>query len=567
MTFPEYFTKKGISSAGVIIFDKLKDHIFEKELIEKKIIRTANFEKEIRYRIDLEEFPEISDKDIESICRILQDSEEIKLIIEQLYVFSSNMDKSLTEIEENFVSLFPENIKLRNGEINLDTQERISFLRKIFKTLDEGIQSALNRAVNEGSPGANNALANRRHFDEKDLLKDMQEKMIQKENKSSQMFDQLGELLPILNPQHSLKKLSSIIDILECEINNNPDFNIELVKIHGKNIIKLVPKNEDIDLDIKFELPFKKLNSKNDVQQLIYSKLREGEAVVFTEDEILEFYCKNPQLNDYGKPIKIEILPNMSAKDFYFNFWIEGTDLVYHEVEMASIYNTENEITLISLNLPFKIILCMKLDPFMQLESTSLNIKGPKDLKEVGILDLDKFFHFISLLNDGKTLLCKDSKRDIHLFSFKGALTTHLNKNITKLTEKMAKIDTTFHLNFMYPENVTLEDMETINNLISFIDNHFINFKMEPFEISLDQNQFKMFLKNYESNKSIKNLQTSQDVVLELFNKKINLGRGICEPQLTIMEDIQLLSMEKSYNDKIKITLVPVKNEEKIFFK
>lgn len=156
-----------ISSVGIYLSNKVKKYIFEKEPIEKTVLRKADFEKIIEEKAEVEEFPEIYREDVKAICEILYNSNDIESIIKQLYVFQSGMNKNLDEIKEDFVSLFPKTIKLENGKRSLETGERSSFLLKVFEVLDEGIQTALNRAANEGFSGASNALSNRRHFDMK----------------------------------------------------------------------------------------------------------------------------------------------------------------------------------------------------------------------------------------------------------------------------------------------------------------------------------------------------------------------------------------------------------------
>ena len=159
-----------ISSVGVYLYNKVKNYIFEKEPIEKTAIREADFEKIIEEKTELEEFSAISQEDIKAVCGILYNSDDIESIIKQLYVFQSGMNKSLDDIKEDFVSLFPKTIKLKNEKRNLEAEERSSFLFKIFEVLDEGIQIALNRAASEGSSGASNALSNRRHFEMRNEL-------------------------------------------------------------------------------------------------------------------------------------------------------------------------------------------------------------------------------------------------------------------------------------------------------------------------------------------------------------------------------------------------------------
>ena len=170
--------KGEISSVGIYLINKVKDSIFEKETIEKTILRKADFEKIIEDRIDLEDFSTISHKDITAICEILRKSVNIELIIKQLYVFQSGMNKSLDEIKEDFVSLFPEKIELENRDRNLGVEERLSFLLKVFEVLDEGIQFALNRAADEGSSGALKALSNRRYLETKNEFRDIKKLII-----------------------------------------------------------------------------------------------------------------------------------------------------------------------------------------------------------------------------------------------------------------------------------------------------------------------------------------------------------------------------------------------------
>jgi predicted transcriptional regulator len=99
---------RAISSVGVFLFNKVKNSIFEREQIEKTIIKKTDFESIIEDEIDLEEFPAISHKDIKAICKILSKSKSIELIIKNMYVYQSGMNKSLDEIREDFVLLFPE---------------------------------------------------------------------------------------------------------------------------------------------------------------------------------------------------------------------------------------------------------------------------------------------------------------------------------------------------------------------------------------------------------------------------------------------------------------------------
>jgi len=178
MSITDDFMAGEISGVGIHLFNKVKNSIFEKEPIEKIIISKADFEEIIEEKVEVEEFPAISHKDIKAICEILRKSENIELIIKELYVFRSGGNRSLSEIKGNFVSLFPMKIKLEYRDQNLGTEERLSFLLKVFEVLDEGIQLALNRATDEGSSGALKALSNRRHLDTKNDLREIKKLII-----------------------------------------------------------------------------------------------------------------------------------------------------------------------------------------------------------------------------------------------------------------------------------------------------------------------------------------------------------------------------------------------------
>lgn len=204
-----YLMNRAISSVAVFLFDKVKNSIFEREQIEKKIIKRTDFENIIKDEIDLEEFPAISYKDIKAICKILSKSKDIELLIKNLYVYQSDMNKSLDEIREDFVLLFPERIELKNGEISLGTDERISFLLKVFDVLDKGILTALNRAANEGVPGADNALNNRRYLDLKNDVKGIKKHMNAGSSSISQTnFPSLDEInKKMLDLNHGISRM------------------------------------------------------------------------------------------------------------------------------------------------------------------------------------------------------------------------------------------------------------------------------------------------------------------------------------------------------------------------
>ena len=135
----------------------------ESEPVEKKMLKKIDFRKIINDRIGKGEFPEIMGSDIDAICTIVQNSEDVYSVLRQLYVYEGS-PKTLEEIKEDFVSLFPEELPLKVEESKLKGEKRQAFLLKVFDVLDHGILVSLN-GVKTKDLGAKDALDNRRYID------------------------------------------------------------------------------------------------------------------------------------------------------------------------------------------------------------------------------------------------------------------------------------------------------------------------------------------------------------------------------------------------------------------
>jgi hypothetical protein len=266
---------KGMSSVGIHLYSKVKDSIFEKEPIEKTAVRDTDFGKLIEDKIEFKEFPEISDEDVKAICEILYKSLDIELIIKQLYVYQSGMDKSIDEIREDFLSLFPGTIKLKNGEIHLGNEDRRSFLLEVFEILDEGIQIALNREADEGSSGALKALDNRRHFDVKNGHLELKSELKNGFDEVKKILDTgFKEYLEAYNKSENdkymrLNALASYDEVNEeLPINHKSLFaeanSLYLKRISGENVI-----NDFSELITKIEISLSKEHNPYELQKLL----------------------------------------------------------------------------------------------------------------------------------------------------------------------------------------------------------------------------------------------------------------------------------------------------------
>jgi len=271
----EDLMKKGICGVGTYLFNKIKDSIFEKESIERTVIRKADFEEIIEDQIDLKKFPAVSQEDIGAICEILHRSDGIETIIKQLYAFQSGIDKSLEEIREDFVSIFPKSIELENGEINLEAEKRTSFLLKVFDVLDQGMQIALNRAAEEGSSGALKALDNRRHLDMKNEHRELKSELKNGFDEVKKILDSgFKEYLETYNKSENdkfvkLNALTSYDEVNEDLPINHKSLYAEANSLYLKRISGINEINDFSELIAKIEALLSKEHNQYELQRLL----------------------------------------------------------------------------------------------------------------------------------------------------------------------------------------------------------------------------------------------------------------------------------------------------------
>lgn len=519
------------------------NNIFDKS-IEKLVMDKADFESITKDRILLEELPAINTRLIRQFLK----SDDVELIVKQIYV--DDADKTREEIKEDFCLLF-------SRYFDVNTEQSYEFASNLFDVLVEGCQIILDKFISKGNLAAHDAKSQNRFRQLNDGVGRIDRNM----QNTADVLQQIQSAMPWTAPGHSIEKLKSMLDFLDTETKSNPDFDIGYTNANGKREIKLTPKNKDLGIDIKFKLSHDKLNGKKDIAELINSELKNGNSIIFSEEEIEHFSIKNPQFENFGTPLQIEITPIASGKSLYLTFLIGGTDLAYHDVEMKHIYKNGDEGSLMSQNLPFKFILNMQKD------TTSMNLIIKTDWNEISILDLNKLLKFVSTLNEGHELVCKDSKRDKQLFSGQIHLNFEIDKGVMKLVENLAEIDTTFHVDFMYPEVVTTENLILIEDIISFIKHSYINTNINNFELTLRSYAMDEILRNYEKYGFVNNFVFTSQVTKNLFDKEICLGNGtISISKSMIQENTESLREKSKTSDEVKITLIPFEFDGKTHF-
>ncbi|WP_406662009.1 SEC-C metal-binding domain-containing protein [Methanolobus sp. ZRKC3] len=374
----------------------------------------------------------------------------------------------------------------------------------------------------------------------------------------------INSLAPIFDPTPSLRKIDWLASILRTTIENNQNYDVQVVSIEqNKRVLKITPKGNPIEFNIRFKVTKQKLEGLSSIEEFIESKIKEGKSAVFTEDDIESFTFLDDEIGQFwenGAFHELEFKPQISDIPFELSFIVKNTEFAYHNVKMGNIYKSENEATLVSTNLPFNILLNFRKD------TPILNIKFDINLEEKSILDLNQFFGFLSALNEGNSLLLKDSKRGTVFLTTNETPQFEIDTATANLVQKLAIIDTVYCTNFTYPKFVTNYDTQIINEIVSIIENKCLI--LNSITATFDSEGMKGILDKYEENGYFENLCADIPLSYELFGKKINIGGGkVIFEKTYIRENILLLKKEASNKNAIEITFVSGDSDARIIFR
>lgn len=395
---------------------------------------------------------------------------------------------------------------------------------------------------------------------EKDTELDLEE-MHGKMDYTVDSIAHLETMMPILSPQHNISKMAQLLTLLDIEAKNNPDFDINIVSLDDKKEVQLSPKNQDIKINVKLKFSVEELNGKKDLKEYIESKMKEGKTVIFTEDQIEELIINNPQFKNYEKPSEIKFIPTSSNKPLTLDFLIEGTNLGYHDVKMKTVYGNGQEATLVSSNLPFEIML------YLSRDTQKAKFTARFDLDEIPILDLNKLLDFLSAFNNGKKVVCNDSRRGKTYFTSEVTSPIEIDGHLLDITRKLANIDIRFNLDLMFPKELKPVDYEAIAILNCFIDNNYIPFNIGDVDLDIDSEILNRIIGNYETDGFIDDFEITQKMYVTIFGNEIYLGEGKIEmPRVVFSDDAETLRQKIKASDKIAVTLIPLENKAKMIF-
>jgi len=228
-------------------------------------------------------------------------------------------------------------------------------------------------------------------------------------------------------------------------------------------------------------------------------------------------------------------------------------------VKIAPIYRDGKEGTLISLNLPFSLIIMIN----SQTTPMSCRIKLSANSKDMWVLDLDYFYRFVSAINEGKRVTCVDAKREKELFFMEGKDSMKIDEEWKVIIAQLAKIDKIFHVDFMCPESITFDEKSTISDLVEIIDKGYTVSRFNESNIVVTSEPPKKEIEAYKQKGYFEGLKiSSENCRVNLLDKVIELGKSrAIFPFVKFKQTFAEIREEIKKTGKAKITLVPYKDD------
>ena len=398
------------------------------------------------------------------------------------------------------------------------------------------------------------------------------ETQVQKEEEINKMdsichqIEHIKKIAPSLDPCHTIKKLDTLLSSVNDEINNNPDFHIKLnTDNSGVREIKVIPKNETLKVRTKLNLNKDKLDGKTNFIEFLNDKIKKGESITFKNDEIEEVLFSNNQLDDFKNSKQLTIKPQILDKPIICDFIIENSDIAYNGIEIAPIYRDGNEGTLVSLNLPFRILMNIKRN------NPDSPFRFDNISEEISVLELNKLHNFILEMMAGKTIICKDSKRGNVFFTLKNPKGFSLNpsdRDSFKIIEMLARIDKKFYLDFISPKTVSENDIQMIWTLNQLIDKKTSCININNISLKISSEVLKNLLDYYCETGYLENFKMQiLNYKIPLIDKIITLEKVLISiNRAKIKEDINYLKQCLSNKDVVVNIYVPEEGEAKLSY-
>ncbi|WP_292467252.1 SEC-C metal-binding domain-containing protein [Methanolobus sp.] len=380
---------------------------------------------------------------------------------------------------------------------------------------------------------------------------------------TSDIVSSIEQSLPILSQEPTLNKIHGLANILSSTIIDNKKYDVRINTDQSRTELVIAPKKDNIVINAKLKSSSQRLEGISSLEELIYSKIKDGESITFTKDEIESFTFLDDEIRQFWSTQsnfdELKFMPHIVDIPAEFSLMTENVEMAYHNVKMGIIFQDENIITFVTTNLPFKMILKICKN------GQEVTIKFHAKVENNNVLDLNKYWKFLSTLNESDKLTIRDSKRGTIFLETCNFPSIEINKAVVDFTRKLALIDTYYHTNFNYPEKITDEDIKIVNNIVVFLETK--QLYVDSITLRVDSEFLSREIEKYEEKGYIENLETEITISYEIFGNKIDLGKGrVVFKKAFIRENTSILKRECSQKKSIDITLVPGDERAKVIF-
>jgi len=372
-------------------------------------------------------------------------------------------------------------------------------------------------------------------------------------------------------------KLFKYADFLGSSIDDHSDLNQQIATGSDGTKYKIKQKSQDhpnIKANIQAECV-----EENGTKKTFLQKIKESVetrrpfevngddinkfSLTYKDEDLLEDLIKDWELKSmsiepepFPEPIPCKIIANSENSFDYVPLGTESIDIDGKEIVLTSGDEIEPYF------FKFKI-------SYLQ---EKINLNFSIDNSKANVKEALKFEKFLKSLVEGKTLKVKNLKKNNTLFEGElGETDLKSNEGWLEILESLNFIQEETDAEFSLPEEITNEQVVTIQKVRHILEEGELEEKIESTSIELEKDKLKTFFNSFQEDGKLIGAKIDFVLTVNLFGEEINLGQ--CERRLPPLklsdnkEDI-LEKADKSDSDTIKITLLPEEeNSSKIIFK
>ncbi len=379
-----------------------------------------------------------------------------------------------------------------------------------------------------------------------------------KVNDLTRNMDIVAKSSAIFSQKPSLKQIDELHKMLNDTTRKNPDFEIEFVRENGVSIMQISPKQKEINFTGTFAFNKKKMEGFKDFKKWIDFNIKQGREIEFTEEELKKFVVDNPQMaelmEDYSHA-KLIIKPQIHGKKLKVDLSVRNSDFTIPHVELGCIYRDENQLTLMTTNLPFKLVFIHNFKD----KKEEVKFTPSKENK----LESHVLMHeFLCELSTHKEFSIMRNGREIQRL---GIEELNYNKDYVSILKKMLRVDKQFNVGFgCPPPTIDKEEVSKINVLHDFLNTGKMKLILKEGVLIVPSESIPQLIKQQEEKGFVANLPTLlNDHSITIQDKEIKLGDGKATiPKAKILNNVEELKQAMSANPTVKVRTVPLDGGE-----